>query len=592
MEFPALLFLVLCLIFFVNCDVEFKLDGDFKLTILHTNDVHARFRDFTSRGAHCQDTDGCYGGAARRMTKIKEIRRKEENVLLLDAGDQFQGTVWFYVHQGTAAANFMQMLRYDAMALGNHEFDRGVEGLVPFLKNTTFPVLAANIDARFEPSLQGLFLNSTIVRFSDRNVGIIGYTTQETTFISNTGFENNKAFEKLYLAVLGELIFGDVKEAIRREVTLLKENGVDVIIALGHAGIQTDVDIARNVDGVDIVIGGHTNTFLYTGNPPTSDKVAGPYPLVVSKNDGGSALVVQGFAFGKYLGELEVMFKENGDFRWWRGNPILLDDSIEKDPEVEAEVAHWGQRVQELHAQTVGSTSVFLDGSRRCRLEECTMGNLLTDAATFKHRMRNGTSVAIAMINGGSLRASIAKGERSNMTFGDLISICPFGNTMDMIEIKGKHLLEALEHSVVDYDVDLQHGKFLQVSGLRVKYDLSKPNRQRVCDVKVQCTSCDVTEFYDLDLDTTYKVMTSSFLVDGGDGYSMLSDNLLSHHIFGDVDLDVLIEYIEQMSPISTTVDDRIDFISDGDPCSLHASAPSLQASLLVLIFCVLFIKS
>ncbi|CAH1800914.1 unnamed protein product [Owenia fusiformis] len=221
------------------------------VTILHTNDIHARMEQFGKYGSPCKPEElannQCYGGVARRFTKIKEIRQMEENVLLLDAGDQFLGTVWFHAFDGLANAQFMNMMAYDAMSLGNHEFDIDIDGLVDFLDNTTFPVLACNVDDSEEPRMQGKFKKSTVIEVQGQKIGIIGYLISSMPELS---------------IKLGKLKFLEEVPSIQAEVTRLEAEGINKFIAVGHSGWEKDLEIAEKVTGIDIVVGGHTNTFF------------------------------------------------------------------------------------------------------------------------------------------------------------------------------------------------------------------------------------------------------------------------------------------------------------------------------------------
>uniref|UniRef100_A0A8C6TTK4 5'-nucleotidase n=1 Tax=Neogobius melanostomus TaxID=47308 RepID=A0A8C6TTK4_9GOBI len=221
----------------------------FELSLLHTNDVHARVEETSEVSGACSRSKGkhCFGGVARRATAVKRLRVAEPNVLLLDAGDQFQGSVWFSFYKGAEAAHFMNKLSYDAMAFGNHEFDNGVSGLMkPFLEQVRCPVLSANI--RVDPPLDSTFGTAfrpyVVLRVGEEQVGVVGYTSRETPALS----------DQVLLSDSGPLLhFEDELSALQRQ-----------IIALGHSGFTLDQEVARRVRGVDVVIGGHSNTFLYT----------------------------------------------------------------------------------------------------------------------------------------------------------------------------------------------------------------------------------------------------------------------------------------------------------------------------------------
>lgn len=204
-----------------------------------------------------------------------------------------------------------------SQSLGNHEFDDGVAGLVPFINEATFPIVTANLDLRREPDLVSSELqNSTVLTVNGTKIGVIGYLTPETKVISSSG----------------NVGFTDEVQSIRREVAKLKKQGVKILIAVGHSGFAVDKKIAAEVDGIDIVIGGHTNTFLYSGKRPDLEVPEGLYPTEVRQKNGRRAYVVQAYAYTKYLGNISIDFDGNGEVVNIVGNPILVDSKIEQVP--------------------------------------------------------------------------------------------------------------------------------------------------------------------------------------------------------------------------------------------------------------------
>ena len=247
---------------------------------------------------------------------------KEENVLFLNAGDHFQGTIWYTFEKWKVVAEFVKLMKHDAMALGNHEFDDGVEGLLPFIKNVTenneknLPIVCCNIETSGE--LKQLIKPSIIVNRGNTNIAIIGYITPDTTFLSSPG---------------DSVQFLDEIESIIREIERLKDqyrDKLNIFIAVGHSGFEKDKEIAAKISELDIVVGGHTNTFLYSGPKPSIEVPEGLYPVVFDHGIKGKTLVVQAFAYGKYLGKLDVIFDENGFITSYGGNPILLDNSVKE----------------------------------------------------------------------------------------------------------------------------------------------------------------------------------------------------------------------------------------------------------------------
>ncbi|XP_074847051.1 5'-nucleotidase isoform X2 [Carettochelys insculpta] len=498
----------------------------FQLTLLHTNDVHARVEQTSRDSGKCRSSaDGrapdCYGGVARRHAAVREIRATHPHVLLLDAGDQYQGTVWFSYFKGREVARFMNLLGYDAMALGNHEFDNGLDGLLdPLLKNVNFSILSANIRAHksVESRIAGYIQPYKILHVGSEKIGIVGYTTAETSYLSNPG---------------KDIYFVDEVEALQPQVDKLTTLGVNKIIALGHSGFLVDRKIAEKVRGVDVVIGGHTNTFLYTGPQPSSEQPAGDYPFLVKSDDGKQVPVVQAYAFGKYLGYLNVTFDDQGNVIRTSGNPILLNSSIPEDTDLKKEVDKWRLQLNNFSVSEIGKTLVYLNGTNQaCRFQECNLGNLICDAMIYNNlRYRDENSwnhVSMCILNGGGIRSPID--ERNNngtITMEDLLAVLPFGSTADLIELKGSTLKEAFEHSVHRHG--LGTGELLQVGGIHVVYDLSRPPGSRVVSIEVLCTACRVPAYVPLQMDETYKVILPSFLQQGGDGYSMLKEKSLTH---------------------------------------------------------------
>ncbi|XP_061193247.1 5'-nucleotidase-like [Saccostrea echinata] len=496
-------------------------------------------------------------------TKVQEIRNQFPNTLLLDAGDQYQGTLWFNHYGGNITLTTMTELGYDAMALGNHEFDRNIKGLLPFLKEVNFPVLSSNINTSLELSIVPYVSKSYIAQVGGHQIGIVGYTTKDTPIISSPG----------------SLSFNDEVESVRSEVQRLTGDGVNKIIALGHAGFEVDKRIAE-IAGVDVVIGGHTNTFLYSGSPPSIEKPAGEYPHVIQKPDGERTLVVQDYAFGKYLGFLQVEFDNNGKILNYGGNPILLNSSIEENSDLKDKISLLYSAIEETAKTLVGRTLVTLEGNRQCRVRECNMGNAIADGLVY-HNLKdtddgNGTQVYISLLNAGSIRTTFTRGQ---ISMGSIYEAQPFRNTLETIQLQGKYLRATLEHSASLHNLGWPEGGFLQVSGLRVKYDLNKPENQKVVDVKVLCADCVVPKYVPLNDDKMYGIIVSNFLLSGGDGYTVLRDNAQQKYIVGNLDTDAFSAYVANMSPLYNTLEGRIEFVDDGYRCGISGGLAATKTS-------------
>ncbi|KAL4232880.1 5'-nucleotidase [Mactra antiquata] len=553
--------------------------GEYKLTIIHNNDVHAHFQQVNKYSGECspesEKKQECFGGEARRNAFIKDAREKYTNTLVLDAGDRFTGTLWFNQYYGAAAATFVNMENYDAICLGNHEFDRGVDGLVPYLQNLTVPVIDANIDVSKEPRLPSF--NGTLIKeVGGVKIGIIGYITTDTAFISSGG---------------PTVTFNNVIDTVQKEASKLKAAGVKVIIGLSHAGYGMDKKVASVVDNIDVIVGGHSHTFLYTGKPPSkfsNEEIEGPYPTVVTQASGRKVLVVQAYAWGKYMGFLNVTFDDQLEVSSWSGDPVLLDKSIPRDPATLAIINEMKKPLDKLKAEVVGRTTVRLEGDpNQCRLRECNTGNLLTDAMVeYYIDNRNQTDnswglAAIALLSGGGIRASTEPG---NITTGQVLTVQPFGNVVDMIQIRGVHLKQAFEHSVANYDIHDRPGAFFQMSGAHVVYDLSRPSGKRVVSLELRCLHCPSPKYIPLDVNDVYNVLMMDFTIKGGDDYTMIRDNIIKHVATGSLDSDVFSTYLKRHNPVFPDTEGRIKFV---DSSETNTASPPLNISVILTMFII-----
>ncbi|KAM0735335.1 Protein 5NUC [Formica fusca] len=533
-------------------------DEEFTIRIVHTNDMHARFEETSQLSTTCTPQDSaarkCYGGFARIATLVRQAKSKSPSTIFLNAGDTYQGTAWYNVYKWEAVAWFMNLLQPDAISLGNHEFDDGVKGLIPFIQNASYPILAANLDLAEQPDLAATNLkNSTILEVNGNKIGVIGYLTKETKILSST--EN--------------VIFKDEVESIQREAKRLKEQGVDILIALGHSGYEIDKKIAQEVEDIDLVIGGHTNTFLYRGKPPDVEAPEGFYPTEVTQKNGRKAYVVQAYAYTKYLGNFSVNFDARGEVTYIEGNPILVDATVEQAKDVLKLIDDKRGPIDDLERKVIGQTRVLIDGdSKNCRRQECNMGNLICDAILDYYAREylnedRWTDAAIAIVNSGSIRTSITRARNDQVTRKDIISVLPFGNVVVKASVTGKQILSMLEWSVHNLDnltsTGNLFGAFLQYSGLQVTYNTNRPPNSRVVSVQVQCAACRVPTYSKLQQNLTYNILINDFLAKGGDGFHML-ENIKTIPLSITM-ADVLEQYFNKHSPVYPGVEWRISYV-------------------------------
>uniref|UniRef100_A0A1A9WN80 5'-nucleotidase n=1 Tax=Glossina brevipalpis TaxID=37001 RepID=A0A1A9WN80_9MUSC len=557
-------------------------DVALEFIILHNNDMHARFEQTSKTSGKCTpemaNTNKCYGGFARVAYELRKYRQEAEDgglpVLYLNAGDTYTGTPWFTIFKDNITAAFLNKLKPDAISLGNHEFDENVKGLIPFLNKAEFPVLAANLDLRKVPELAATksLHNSTVLHVKDVSVGVVGYLTPETKFLTQPN-------EVEYLPEI---------ESINKEAERLKAQGVNIIIAVGHSGYQMDQNIARECPHIDLVIGGHTNTFLYNGTQPDAERIEGPYPTIVKQKSGKEVPVVQAYAYTKYLGKLHVQFDKDGNLIEYDGKPILLNASVSREPDVLELLELYRPNITALESNVIGHTKVYLDGrATKCRVEECNLGNMIADAMVYARVLEDlggsyWTDAPIAFVMAGGIRTSIEKRSDGSIFPTDILSVLPFNNDLFVIKITGKTIRAALEHSASMYKKD-SNGGFLQMSGIRVVYDYSKAVGKRVVKAMVRCADCNVPIYGDMMDGKMYNVIVPKFLLNGGDGHNFVEKNGLPSQRLQLNDYEALVQYIQKRDIVYPAVEERIVIINkDGNP-SDNSGAIAMASSTLIV---------
>ena len=497
--------------------------ADYSLTILHTNDFHARFEPISRFDSGCSadsNAEGkCFGGSARLMSAIDAARASSTNSILVDGGDQFQGTLFYTYYKGALAAEMMNKMGYDAMTVGNHEFDDGPEVLRGFMDAVDFPILMSNADVSGEPLLAGVLQKSKIIERGGEMIGLIGLTPEDTDELASPG--PNVSFSEPIAAVQGE-------------VDLLTAAGVNKIIVLSHSGYSVDLAVAEGTTGVDVIVGGHSNTLLSNVN----DRASGPYPTMV-----GDTAVVQAYAYGKYLGHLNVVFDDEGVIASANGEPRLLDRFVSEDAEVVARISEAAQPLEEIRQRVVAETAEPIDGERgSCRAMECAMGNIIADAMLDRVKDQG---IEIAIQNGGGIRASIDAGD---VTMGEVLTVLPFQNTLSTFRISGETLVAALENGVSQ--VEEVKGRFPQVAGLSFTFDASAEVGSRVSDVMVGGAPVDPAKMYG--------AVSNNYVRNGGDGYKMFRDAEDAYDYGPDL-ADVTAEYLAENGPYAPYTDGRIN---------------------------------
>jgi 5'-nucleotidase/UDP-sugar diphosphatase len=470
------------------------------IVILHTNDFHGAIEP---QG----EGSGARGGLVNLVSWIDQLRAEDpEGTLVLDAGDTFQGTYASNSTEGEVVMAAMNIAGYDGWTPGNHEFDWGQEVLRARIDQADFPVLAANVLDEASGEIWDAVQPYTIVEVGRARVAILGISYPDTPAI-------NKPQNVAGLAFLG------AEETVRRYLPEL-EAQADLVVVLSHAGYDADLALAKAVDGVDVIVGGHSHTFLES-------------PRKI-----GGTLIVQAGAKGEVLGRLELTVDlasgEVVDHVGRRALRPVTGDAVAVNGEVKALVDAALADAAGTMNQPIGETAVALKPERG---GEFALGNLIADAMLAAEI--DGRPADIALHNNGGIRAGLPKGP---VNYGQLYAVLPFDNQLMALDLAGAQVLEILEHAVAD------DPGTLQVAGVHFTFRMDRPVGQRVLEASVGGQA--------LDLEALYRVVTIDYLAAGGDGYeTFLEGDGLA---YGDPEVWVVAEYIQAHSPVHPKVEGRI----------------------------------
>lgn len=521
----------------------------FTLTLLYFNDTHSIFEPGAIPALqgfeHVQ-----FGGYPAMLSYIKEVREEAPNAVLLHAGDDFQGSGYFILHHGRANADLLNDFDIDAMVIGNHEFDElremdiqyaedgeTVERIVPaarvprnkpladFLDLINFPMIAANMHFDDDPYLGGKtnLLPWVILEVEDRKIGVFGIVLEDMEAISSPGPD---------LTFLPEI------ETARETVRTLQDKGVRKIIGVSHIGYGRDKRLVSAVDGIAVMIGGHSHDllgdFTALGMP-----FIGPDPTPVRTPDGGTSLVVQAGAYAKAVGRLDLTFDEAGRVASWSGGNKLLamKDTVTED-EIPENVQHLIARVNEdqtLRARidrkykpelqrVYGEPIAYLpDALRHERVPQDADGHgsevapLVAESFCW-YLNKKGIPVDVSIVNAGSVRSPIAPGPYyRNQT---LLEVMIFANSMTTFTLTGAQLRQVLDSVITPPVVEGSHGgRFPYTGRLAYVYDARRPAGERLTQMRILR---DNGSWEDVRDNVSYRVTASSYVAAGHDGYDLL----------------------------------------------------------------------
>jgi len=526
--------------------------GDLSFTIAFVGDTHSHLdpvETLVKTGG--KDLLLQAGGLPRLASVINGLRAKDE-VLLLHAGDALFGTYYFIKYGVTADVDLLNAIGFAAMTVGNHDFDKGPEGLVEFARLAKFPVISANIEASGQPELQAAIKPYTVLTVKGQKIGIIGLTTTLTPLLDPSG---------------PGVKFLNPAEAAKQAADELSQAGVDKIILLSHLGYDLDLPLVKSLKGVDLVVGGHSHSLL----GPIALKelgleIAGPYPTVVKDSEGRDVPIVHAWEYSRALGVLNVKFDGRGNLISYQGSTVIpIDDDVRQpgpdgryvslkagSTEYTALLAGLKPAGIEVYSEdkTIGKlrdslyqTISFIGdkvASAETTLNERDLAFLVADALMWKAKSTGLKAqfsfVPVSYMRGGSI-------QQGDFSGAPLYEFMPFESPLAVCEVKVadlKRLIELMVNNPSPYIIVKTGTPYLAVSGLRFKVDNSQP--RNVIGLQLDDGS-------PLDLDATCRLVTTARIAKGMFKVAETT---------GYIDSQVFIEYARSLKNLRPVSEQRV----------------------------------
>lgn len=463
-----------------------------ELTILHTNDTHDHLEPFDTK------TGKDLGGVARRATLFKQIKAVVPNVLVLDAGDTFQGTPIFTFFEGEADFKAVSQAGYDAITVGNHDLDNGLANLQKQSKHLNLPLLSANL---IDKKGQLLFPPYHVFERGGIKVAVIGVLGQN-------------AYEAIASDRRKDVSIIDPAVVLNKVVPQLREQ-VDLVVVLSHIGHEEEVRLASQVPGIDLIVGGHSHT-----------KVDKPVPVL---NGDRTAIVCQAFQWGEYVGRIDLTV-DGGRIQSYKGELLPVTNQLAHDPVVKATVDHYAGQLAEQMGVVVGKSNYEFDNGRK-NSGDTPLGNLVADC------IRDQARVDVGIMNSGGIRSGLPKGP---ITKGMVFSMLPFENRLVSFKATGAQVQQIMDFAASRLG---QNGT-LQVSGVSFVAQGGK-----AVDVKVGGKAIDPKR--------TYTVATIDYLASGNDGATVFQQ-VKDFHATGQLVRDAFMAYIKTKPVIEAPATGRI----------------------------------
>ncbi|MBD3794049.1 MAG: NAD nucleotidase [Campylobacterales bacterium] len=539
-------FLSLSFLLFIGCSQKKpELSQPLTVNIIHINDHHSHLEaeemPLTIEG---QQVYANIGGFPRVVSQIKALQAQKENPITLHAGDALQGTMYYTVFKSRADADMMNLIAWDAFALGNHEFDDGDAELDRFLERLdTQHIVAANVIASQQSPLHDNWRPYYIIERGGQKIAILGIEIAGKTQASSNPSQ--------------EIVFVDELTTVKRYVKEIEKQGINKIILLSHFGYENDQALASQVEGIDVIIDGDSHTLMGDFSMVGLQSVEKTYPKVVNSPSAHPVCMAQAWNYAYLVGSLAVQFDEKGYVKNCQGTPILLmGDSfketnekgekvavdmeqqaailgvidrypqlqiVAEDTQAVARLAQYKDQIETKKKEVLGEVTTYIGHNRipNDRYDGHKALALGSDIAPLvaKSFYLQSKRADFCIQNAGGVRSGLKAGA---LTVEDIYSLLPFSNTLVELKLSGaevKMMLEAVLSSIYDTKTS-RSGSFPYGYAIRYDVDTTQSQGNRVINIEIKNRK--TGEWEALKNNRSYVVVTNSYLASGKDGYDIL----------------------------------------------------------------------
>ncbi|NPV02433.1 MAG: bifunctional metallophosphatase/5'-nucleotidase [Brevinematales bacterium] len=456
-----------------------------KIVIMHFNDTHSYMLPYINANKES------LGGAARQVTIVNTYRVKFPDMLLVQAGDTLSGTLFSSIYKGTMNIELMNKMKFDMMTIGNHEFDYGLSNILALRATAQFPMMSANI---FDKKTgERIFLPYLIKNIHGVKIVFVGLTT------SNAGAINQDVIQSINIIPEAETLKG-----LLSTLELMKTN--DLLICITHSGFTQDMELAAAVPGIDVIIGGHSHTPIFT-------------PVYIS-----NTMILQAGYYGLYAGLLTLNVAD-GKIASSEYELITIDSNIVEDKDTISYISNKNAAFKAMMAEKVCDSDIYFE-QQGIRENQLPLGNFIADII-----WQSTPGADMAIVNAGSIRYYLPDGA---VTLGDITAVSPFDNELCIVKLQGKYIKEIMLAGVKNRG----EGAFLYYSkGVKIVADKAK-------------TPVVTFKGKPIDDKKIYKVAVSDFMSKGGDNYVQFTKGVDIIHT-GLNFRDLIISYLKKLKKIT-----------------------------------------